>query len=117
MSSAWAGSSSLAGHRCLVTGAGGFLGRRVVARLVAAGAQVTAHVRTPAQVIDGAEVSVGDLTAPGWSESARQAWRWDDVVHLAGPVSGAVGGFQFEAQTARAHVQLALAVVRALPKD
>jgi len=100
----------------MVTGAGGFLGRRVVARLVAAGAQVTAHVRAPGQSVDGAEVSVGDLTAPGWSESTRQAWRWDAVVHLAGPVSGA-GGFVSEAQTARAHVQLALAVERALPRD
>ncbi|MEO8180409.1 MAG: NAD(P)-dependent oxidoreductase [Deltaproteobacteria bacterium] len=117
MSSGWAGSSRLVGRRCLVTGAGGFLGRRVVARLVAAGAQVTAHVRAPAQSFAGAEVSAGDLTAPDWRESARRVWRWDDVVHLAGPVSGAAGGFVSQAQTARAHVQLALAVAGALPKD
>lgn len=117
MSSAWAASSRLVGRRCLVTGAGGFLGRRVVARLLAAGAQVTAHVRTPGQSWAGAEVSVGDLTALAWGESARQAWRWDAVVHLAGPVSSAAGGFVSEAQTARAHVQLALAVARALPRD
>ncbi len=52
--------------RVLVTGATGRIGREVVARLLAAGAEVRALTRDPAaaRVPAGVEVVAGDLTAP-----------------------------------------------------
>ena len=82
------------GKSVLVTGAGGWLGGAVAARLVQGGAGVTALLRRPGPVLgnDGLEVSVarsviGDITAPllgmdeaGWRAAARQH---DLVVHCA----------------------------------
>jgi nucleoside-diphosphate-sugar epimerase len=110
----------LRGRRCLVTGASGFLGGRLVPRLIDAGMRVTAQVRSPGvapagAALVGADVRLGDMTDPGWGEATRRDWRWDDVVHLAGPVSGGVGSMADEARVARAHAQIALALSGAIP--
>lgn len=106
----------LSGRRCLVTGATGYLGRRLIPRLLTAGVRVTAQVRRAEQVAwEGVESSCGDLTDPEWAEVTRREWRWDDVVHLAGTVPGAARRFAEDAHAARAHVQLALGLARAIP--
>ncbi len=80
--------------RVLVTGAGGWLGGEIAARLVAEGAVVTALVRRQVPVLgnDGHEVPVarilmGDISAPllGWDAAAwrAEAREHDLVVHCA----------------------------------
>jgi GDP-L-fucose synthase len=64
-------------RRVVVTGGAGFLGRRVVARLAAAGADVTAP--------RSAEF---DLTQPGSAEALFAEHRPTDVIHLAARVGG-----------------------------
>jgi GDP-L-fucose synthase len=64
-------------RRVLVTGGAGFLGRRVVAQLVARGAGVVAPRR--------AEY---DLTVPGGAEAMLAAHRPATVIHLAARVGG-----------------------------
>lgn len=82
------------GRRVLVTGAGGWLGGEVAARLVASGAVVTALVRRRAEVRgnDGRLVPVartlaGDIAAPllGWTPAAwaEEAGGFDLIVHCA----------------------------------
>jgi UDP-glucose 4-epimerase len=67
----------------LVTGAGGYIGRRITRRLAAEGFGVRALVRTPLAWPDGVEQLVGDLTAPrGLAEEAVAGM--DAVIHLAG---------------------------------
>lgn len=105
----------LRGRRCLVTGATGFLGQRLVPRLLAAGAEVTVVARDERAVPAGVRVRVGDLEAPGWAEATRREWCWDDVVHLAGPVFGVGASFEQEASLARRHLTFALALDRAIP--
>jgi UDP-glucose 4-epimerase len=78
--------------RALVTGANGFIGRHVVAALLARGHQVVALVRPAARVDDlgwppSLEVVRADLRSSGQLESAFD--RVDVLVHLAGAVSGA----------------------------
>ena len=67
-----------------VTGAGGFLGGRLVQRLAAAGRPVRALVRTPVAWLDGVDQRTVELLDPVESvaESLDGA---DTVVHLAGP--------------------------------
>jgi GDP-L-fucose synthase len=65
------------GRNVVVTGGTGFLGRRVVARLTAAGADVVAP--------RSAEY---DLTAPGRAEALLAATCPSDVIHLAARVGG-----------------------------
>jgi GDP-L-fucose synthase len=65
------------GRRVLVTGGSGFLGRRVVARFEAAGADVA--------VPRSAE---HDLTVPGVADRVLAAHRPSHVVHLAAQVGG-----------------------------
>jgi uncharacterized protein YbjT (DUF2867 family) len=61
----------VSGDRVLVTGATGYVGRRLVPRLVAAGYVVRVLVRDPgAGMPDGVDVAVGDLTDPGSLPSA-----------------------------------------------
>jgi nucleoside-diphosphate-sugar epimerase len=79
-------SFEIADKRVLVTGATGFIGGRVVARLLSQGAHVRALVRNPekarALVSAGAEVVLGDLSKP---ENLREVvGGCDAVVHLAG---------------------------------
>ena len=77
--------------RVLVTGAGGFLGRHVVAALLRHGHQVHALIR-PSTPIDGldwpdrVEVVRADLRAPGSLTSAFEGV--DVLVHLAARVKG-----------------------------
>src|SRR5688572_137617 len=116
MSTARASSGRARGRTCLVTGARGFLGQRLVPRLLEAGVRVTALDRQPGHEWPaGVDVLHGDLTEPGWAGRVRAAWRWDDVIHLAGPVAKGSTGFVEEAQVARAHVQITLALWQALP--
>lgn len=70
--------------RILVTGAGGFLGREVVRRLLERGEQVYALVRDPKRCPDGAECLLGDVTKPFMGVEATVPA--DEVWHLAGYV-------------------------------
>ena len=68
----------------LVTGAGGFIGRRLVARLLGEGGRVRALALPGEQVAEGVEVVRGDLTRPASLAAAvRGAGR---VYHLAAVV-------------------------------
>jgi nucleoside-diphosphate-sugar epimerase len=55
------------------------------------------------------------MTAPEWRETARAQWRWDDVVHLAGPVSGSAACNAEELRVARAHARIVQLLSGALP--
>jgi GDP-L-fucose synthase len=70
-------SSALRGRRVLVTGGAGFLGRRVVAGLIARGANVSAP-----------RSSEFDLTVPGTAEAMLAQHDPAIVVHLAADVGG-----------------------------
>ena len=78
--------------KALVTGANGFLGRHVVAALIARGIEVRAMVRPAAWVEElgwpaSAEVFRADLRT---SRELRRAFEGVDVlIHLAAVVSGA----------------------------
>lgn len=84
----------MGGRNVLVTGAGGWLGGEIAARLVAQGAAVTALVRRAVPVLgnDGREVKVarllmGDISAPllGWDAATwrAEARSHDLIVHCA----------------------------------
>lgn len=102
--------------RVLVTGATGFLGLPLVARLVERGARVTALARSleGADLPDAVERLPADLTSAD-SLAALAPWRWDAVVNLAGPVAKGVETFEQGTVTATAHVRIALHLLRALP--
>ena len=79
--------------RCLVTGAGGFIGSHLTARLVELGAKVRAVVRynsrndrgllefLPDPVKAAIEVRAGDLTDPFWTREAAAGC--EIIFHLA----------------------------------
>ncbi len=71
--------------KVLVTGASGFVGRAVAARLLSAGHQVRAAVRAPASAPPGTQaVAIGDLARPiDWGAALEGV---DAVVHLAARV-------------------------------
>lgn len=75
----------LGGRRALVTGASGFIGRRLVAELRARGAKVCCLVRRPdaesAFAAEGIDTVRGDLARP---ETLRGLPAFDLVFHLAG---------------------------------
>ncbi len=101
----WGQQPDLAGRHVLVTGAGGFIGRRAVAALVAAGARVTAVLRSGheagALARRGAEVIRAPLAAI--PEAAMAA---DALVHLAydvrAPARDNLAGFEAMVQQAEA---------------
>ncbi|MBE7419602.1 MAG: SDR family oxidoreductase [Ideonella sp.] len=77
-------------RRILVTGAGGYLGRQVVAALSQPGsgaeAVVALDVREAAQQLPGVVYATADIGDPGLAERLR-AQRIDTVVHLAAIVT------------------------------
>ena len=91
-------------HRCLVTGATGYIGGRLAPRLVAAGHTVRALARTPDKLrdvpwADDVEVVQGDLGDLG---SLRSACRDIDVVYLLVHAMGSSASFaEDEARGAR----------------
>ena len=88
-------------ERILVTGAGGFVGRPLVASLRAAGRSCRAFYG-PADATDDAVDgdSVGEITDRGALAAAVAGV--DVVIHLAGPPSVA-RSFDFPAETLHAH--------------
>ena len=74
--------------RVLVTGAGGFVGREIVARLLARGDAVVGIDAQPGGVPTGAEVVAGDLGDP-LVRAAALAGGLDALIHLATVPGGA----------------------------
>ena len=93
--------------RVLVTGATGFLGRHVVARLVDSGMDVTAHGRGESP-FDKLDYVRGDLA----TDTLLAPWRWDAVVNLAGPVTGGTEDVATGIDVVAAHVRIALQLRR-----
>ena len=91
-----------------MTGATGFLGRALVPRLVAGGATVTAHGRTPTQFTSDVAYVRGDLVDPDEAERVLAPWRWDAVVNLAGPVTGGAEDWATGVTVTHAHLMIAL---------
>jgi nucleoside-diphosphate-sugar epimerase len=69
--------------RVLVTGAGGFIGRRAVAALVASGHDVHAVGRSAGAEGPGVTWHVADLVAPGEAEGVTAKARAEALLHLA----------------------------------
>lgn len=110
----WGQQPDLSGQRVLVTGAGGFIGRRAVAALSAAGAQVTAVLRTGHEAGRLRNLGAAVLRA-SLSAIPLAALRVDAVVHLAYDVraSAAENLAAFEALVARAETAAAGRIVHA----
>ncbi|MFB8282645.1 NAD-dependent epimerase/dehydratase family protein [Nocardia colli] len=78
-----------------MTGATGFLGRRVVDRLADAGNEVLALVQGTGRTVQGAVVIAGDLTAVGqWQDRLAGV---DVVIHCGGPVAAWGSWSEYEA--------------------
>ncbi|SEQ47334.1 NAD-dependent epimerase/dehydratase family protein [Streptomyces radiopugnans] len=78
--------------RYLVTGATGFVGTRLVRRLLEEGHTVAALVRDPARArLPAAVEPLGGDLADGRGLSRAAAWGADRVIHLAGAVRAAPG--------------------------
>lgn len=81
--------SGLAGSRVLVTGASGFIGRRLCRRLVAEGARVHGTTRSAEPPDVGlAGSSRGDLADPRFVEELVERAKPEVVYHLASAVTG-----------------------------
>ncbi|MBC2667604.1 NAD-dependent epimerase/dehydratase family protein [Novosphingobium piscinae] len=74
--------------RVLVTGAGGFVGREIVTRLTAGGAQMIALDSQPGGIPAGCEAVCGDLGDPA-VRAAALAGGLDALIHLATVPGGA----------------------------
>lgn len=75
-------------QRILVTGAGGFVGRQLVSRLLARGDSVVAIDSHPGGIAPGAEAHAGDIADPAL-RAAALAGGLDALVHLATVPGGA----------------------------
>jgi len=73
--------------RVLVTGASGFLGRAVCARLIEEGHEVVALVRRPGSEPEGTRAVAGDLSEPATVMKAVAATAPDAVLHLAAEIA------------------------------
>jgi nucleoside-diphosphate-sugar epimerase len=78
--------------RALVTGASGFIGGVLCARLLEQGHQVTALVRRPGSQPPGTEAVAGDLGREGGLREALSEARPDCVVHLAAEIASQRNG-------------------------
>ncbi len=74
-------------QHCLVLGAGGMLGRKLVASLVSMGPKLTLHDIVPPEAPPGAQAFASDLSQPGEADKLV-ATRPDVIFHLAAIVSG-----------------------------
>lgn len=74
-------------QHCLVLGAGGMLGRKLVAALVGSADKLTLHDIVPPPAPPGAEAISSDLSQPGEADRLVAA-RPDVIFHLAAIVSG-----------------------------
>ncbi len=74
-------------QHCLILGAGGMLGRKLVASLAGAAGKLTVHDIVPPPAPPGADAIASDLSQPGEAERLV-ADRPDVIFHLAAIVSG-----------------------------
>jgi UDP-glucose 4-epimerase len=77
---------SFAGQSVLVTGASGFIGRRLVSLLLAHGAQVMLLQRTAEPIASPCDILLADLADPNFEAQIASAWgqrRFDTIFNLA----------------------------------
>jgi nucleoside-diphosphate-sugar epimerase len=103
--------------RVLVTGASGFFGAALVPRLMGAQYTVTSLSRTPSPLGSGSDVEhvAVDLRDAAATRRALSPFRWDAVVHLAGPAPKSEQTWADSVDTVTAHVQAVLHLTAATP--
>lgn len=101
--------------RVLVTGATGFLGRSLVPCLAREGFACTAASRSGDAVEGACDRLVCDLRDWTATRDALQPWRWDAVVHLAGPAPKGLWSWEEGVVLVTAHLRTALHVRAAVP--